>query len=66
VYFYLEVTDARSELKEREEILLRIMETAQKLRVEFAFPTRTLHISTAAAATAAAPVEFDDVRVPAH
>ena len=32
-----------SELKEREDILLQIMEIAGKLGVEFAFPTRTLH-----------------------
>lgn len=60
VYFYIEVTDARTELKEREDILLRIMEAAQQLGVEFAFPTRTLHI-----VAAAAPVEFEDIRVPA-
>ncbi len=61
VYFFLEVRDIATELKEREDILLRIMEIAQKLGVEFAFPTRTLHI-----AAATAPVEFEDVRVPAR
>ncbi|MGE3784478.1 MAG: mechanosensitive ion channel family protein, partial [Alphaproteobacteria bacterium] len=60
VYFFLEVTDARTELKEREDILLRIIEAAQQLGVEFAFPTRTLHI-----VAATAPVEFEDIRVPA-
>jgi MscS family membrane protein len=61
VYFYLEVSDARTELKEREDILLRIMEAAQKLGIEFAFPTRTLQI-----AAAAPPVEFENVRVAAR
>ncbi len=61
VYFFLEVRDIATELKEREDILLRIMEIAQKLGVEFAFPTRTLHI-----AAATAPVEFEDARVPAR
>jgi MscS family membrane protein len=42
VYFYLLVTDLTSELKYREEILLKIMELAETLGVEFAFPTRTL------------------------
>ena len=57
VYFFLEVRDIATELKEREDILLRIMETAQKLGVEFAFPTRTLHI-----AAAPAQARFEDVR----
>ncbi len=61
VYFFLEVTDIATELKEREDILLQIIEIAQKLGVEFAFPTRTLHV-----ATAAASVAFEDIRVPAR
>ena len=52
VYFYLEVRDIATELKEREDILFQIMEIARKLGVEFAFPTRTLHV-----AAATAPVE---------
>jgi MscS family membrane protein len=61
VYFYLEVRDIATELKEREDILLQIMDIAQKLGVEFAFPTRTLHV-----AAATAPVAFEDARVPAQ
>src|SRR4051794_24580114 len=61
VYFHIEARDIATELKEREDILLQIMEVAQKLGIEFAFPTRTLHV-----VTATAPVEFEDARVPAR
>jgi MscS family membrane protein len=44
VYFYLEVTDYAAELEAREEILLRIMDLAAGLGIDFAFPTRTLVI----------------------
>jgi MscS family membrane protein len=44
--FHLTVTDYTAELKEREEILLKIMDLAKDIGVEFAFPTRTLHIET--------------------
>jgi len=54
VYFYLEVRDITTELKEREDILFQIMEIARKLGVEFAFPTRTLQV-----VAATAPVEFE-------
>jgi MscS family membrane protein len=56
VIFYLNVTNYATELKEREEILLLIMDLAQQIGVEFAFPTRTLHVDTMpAAARSAAP-----------
>jgi MscS family membrane protein len=38
------VEDYTIELKEREAILLQIMDLARDIGVEFAFPTRTLHI----------------------
>jgi MscS family membrane protein len=44
VMFFLIVEDYTSELKAREEILLQIMDLAKDVEVEFAFPTRTLHI----------------------
>ncbi len=44
VIFHLTVADYTEELKEREEILLQIMDLAKEIGVEFAFPTRTLHI----------------------
>jgi MscS family membrane protein len=44
VIFHLTVEDYTGELKEREGILLQIMDLAKDLGVEFAFPTRTLHL----------------------
>ena len=61
VYFYLEVRDITTELKEREDILFQIMEIARKLGVEFAFPTRTLQV-----VAATAPVEFEGARAAAR
>ncbi len=49
VYFYLNVADYTAELKEREDILLQIMDLAKEIGVEFAFPTRTLRIEPASA-----------------
>jgi MscS family membrane protein len=46
VSFYLVVPDSATELKEREEILLRVMDLAKEIGVEFAFPTRTLFVET--------------------
>ena len=47
VFFYLETAAYSLELQTREEILLRIIELAHKLDIEFAFPTRTLVIDGA-------------------
>ncbi|MGF1679608.1 MAG: mechanosensitive ion channel family protein, partial [Candidatus Methylacidiphilales bacterium] len=44
LYFFLEVPDWGSELKERQNVLLEIMRLAEALGVEFAFPTRTVHM----------------------
>ncbi len=58
VIFHLLVANAGEEMRERERILYQIMALAKNHGVEFAFPTRTLHIETmpttssAAAATA--------------
>jgi MscS family membrane protein len=46
LYFYLQVPDYHTELKERERILLQILDLAKTLGVEFAFPTRTLHVES--------------------
>ena len=46
VYFYIETKDRSTELEAREQILLQIMDLAQRLKIEFAFPTRTLVIET--------------------
>ena len=44
LYFHLHVQDYTVELQEREKILLNIMELAKELEVDFAYPTRTLHM----------------------
>jgi MscS family membrane protein len=44
VYFHIETTDYSAELEAREEILLQIMDLANQLGIDFAFPTRTLVI----------------------
>ncbi len=44
VYFFLRVPDYVTELEEREQILLQIMDLAKEIGVDFAFPTRTLHL----------------------
>ena len=41
--FFLETTDTESELAERHRIFLDIMRLAAKLKVNFAFPTQTIH-----------------------
>jgi len=46
VIFHLNVEDYTTELKEREEILLQIMDLATEIGVDFAFPTRTLYVET--------------------
>jgi len=55
VYFHLETTDYSAELEWREEILLRIMDLAKQLSIDFAFPTRTLVIETPSATDADVP-----------
>ena len=42
VSFYIETTAQATELEAREQILLQIMDLAQRLSIDFAFPTRTL------------------------
>jgi MscS family membrane protein len=44
VYFFLITNDWAEELKERENIYREIYDLAEKLEVEFAFPTQTLHL----------------------
>ena len=51
--FNLVVQDYTSELREREAILLQIMDLVKQAGVEFAFPTRTLYIEDGAGNSAA-------------
>jgi MscS family membrane protein len=44
VYVFHEVPDWSTELRERERLLLDIVRLADKLGVQFAFPTQTLHL----------------------
>ena len=46
VIFHLVVADAAAELEERETLLQQFIDVAQELGIEFAFPTRTLHVET--------------------
>jgi MscS family membrane protein len=50
VIFYLMVPNYSAELREREAILLQIMDIAKEIGVEFAFPTRTLRVESLSAA----------------
>lgn len=50
VIFYLKVPNYAAELREREAILLQIMDLAKEIGVEFAFPTRTLRVEGPSAA----------------
>ena len=43
-YIFFEVPDWGEELRCRHEVLLSIIKFAEKLGVNFAFPTQTLHI----------------------
>jgi MscS family membrane protein len=44
VYFYLKVSDYEAELREREDILLKIVLLARESNVDFAFPTRSIRV----------------------
>jgi len=46
VIFNLVVENTAAELEEREKLVLQFIDLAQELGVEFAFPTRTLHVET--------------------
>ncbi len=49
IYFFLRVPDWSSELREKHKLFTKILKLAQELNVEFAFPTRTLHMQPAEA-----------------
>ena len=44
-YIFFEVPDWSSELKARHEILMEILRLGNVIKVNFAFPTQTLHIA---------------------
>ena len=49
VSFYLAVSGYAAELEEREKILLQVMDLANDMGVDFAFPTQTLHVDATSA-----------------
>jgi MscS family membrane protein len=55
VIFNLMVGDYASELRERESVLLQMMDLVKDAGVEFAFPTRTLYIENGPGSSAARP-----------
>tara|TARA_Y100001935_G_C17279902_1_gene496860 strand:+ start:143 stop:1747 length:1605 start_codon:yes stop_codon:yes gene_type:complete len=46
VYFFVEAEDWTEELLAKEEIFLKILKLAKEVSVEFAFPTRTVHVES--------------------
>lgn len=48
LYFFFDVPDWSDELRARHEIYLDILRLAKRIGVDFAFPTRTLHVDTVA------------------
>lgn len=46
VLFHMTAADLAEEYKIQEEILFEMMAIAEKLRIEFAFPTQTLHVAS--------------------
>lgn len=44
VYFFLEVPDWAEELKEKQDIHLKILKAASSLKVDFAFPSRSIYM----------------------
>jgi MscS family membrane protein len=53
VSFHLQVEDYATELREREDVLLQIIDLVKDAGVQFAFPTRTLQITNATEKVAA-------------
>ena len=46
VYFFLKTPDWSEELVQKQNVFLEIYRLAQKLGVQFAFPTQTLHMES--------------------
>ncbi|MEM6959665.1 MAG: mechanosensitive ion channel domain-containing protein, partial [Myxococcota bacterium] len=54
-YFFFTVNTWTEELRERQNVLLEIMRLSEALKVEFAFPTQTLHVLRDGEGKSAAP-----------
>ncbi len=46
VYFYIKVADWTEELQAKQDVYLAIMNKAEELEIEFAFPTQTIHLES--------------------
>ena len=65
VRFFLTVGSWSEELRHRHEIFLDVLRLADRLQVEWAYPTRTLHVASQAAANPAAaqpPLDVEQLR----
>ena len=63
LYCFVECPDWNVELREKHRLYLDIVRLAQKLGVEFAFPTRTLHLYQEQATDGSLPMDFSDPKV---
>ncbi len=57
LYFFFACETWSDELRERHNIFLEVMRLARELRVDFAFPTQTLHVEAMATASDRRPAE---------
>lgn len=55
IYIFHDTPDWATELRERQRFMLDVLRLGERLGVEFAFPTRTLHLAGGAVPTQAAP-----------
>jgi len=61
-YIFFEVPDWGEELRARHEVLLDILKLAKKLGINFAFPTRTLHVENFPEKSSLSP-EYVDIKI---
>lgn len=57
LYFFFQADSWTEELRQRQNVFLEVMRLAQKIGVEFAFPTQTIHIASQASTASAKPAE---------
>ena len=46
LYYFLDVPDWSEELVQKQNIYLEIFRLAEELKIDFAFPTQTLHVES--------------------
>jgi len=63
LYVFHETPDWATELRERHRLFVDIVRLAERLGVEFAFPTQTLHVASAPQAWSTAPAPPPDPRL---